>query len=160
MLYPSPENESAFLRRYSPEQVIKSFACNRSLASSNYKSSAAGWKYVSRKAGQEWILSVRAEDWMPLMDALKQDASEQLASNGAQILSENGGPRTGFHFDYKDGHIFGSLTILPLTVSSSVHRAKPLPQDLADISARIEQTEMWFPNTPGLMQTSISSSVH
>jgi hypothetical protein len=160
LLYPGPENESAFLRHYTPERVIRSFACNQSSTFSHYSSSAAGRKYVSRKAGQEWIFAIRAENWMAMMHALKQDASEQLVSNGAQILSENGDPRNGFHFSYQDGHIVGSLTILPFAVSSSLQRATPLPQGLADIRARIEQSEMWFPNNPGMIQTSVNNSVH
>src|SRR5258707_4742719 len=147
MLYPTPETESAFLQHYTPERVISSFKSNESSASFSHGSSTAGRKYVSHKAGFESLFVMPQERWMPLMNALKEDASKQLIANGAHILAQSGDPRNGFRFDYKAGHVIGSVTILPLAVSSpsTVQRAVPLPAALVDVTARIELTEVWFP---------------
>lgn len=163
ILYPTPETESAFLQHYSPERVISSFKSNQSSASSHhYGSSAGGRKYVTHNSGFESFFVMPPEKWMPLMDALKEDASKQLIGNGAQILAEGGDPKNGFRFDYKAGHVIGSVTILPLIIAtpSSMRRAGPLPQGLVDVTARIDQTEMWFPRSPSTTQIILTDSLH
>lgn len=147
LLYPTPETESAFLQHYTPEPVISSFKSNESSSSFRHGSSAAGRKYISNKAGFESLFVMPQKRWMPLMNALKEDASKQLIANGAYILAQSGDPQNGFRFDYKAGHVIGSVTILPLTVTSpsTVQRAVPLPAGLIDVTARIEQTEVWSP---------------
>ena len=62
------------------------------------------------------------------MGALGDDVSAQLLSNGAQILSRSGDPRSGFYFDYRLGKSVGSVTIFPFatTPADSVHRGRPL----------------------------------
>lgn len=82
------------------------------------------------------------------MNALSDDVSAQLAQNHAQILSQSGDPRDGFHFEYKLGKSIGTLTISPLSINSHIWRATPLREGLVDVTARIEQTETWFPKTP------------
>ena len=84
-----------------------------------------------------------------LMNALRDDVSTQLAQNGAQILSQSGAARDGFHFEYKLGKSIGTLTISSLSIDSHIWRATPLREGLVDVTARIEQTETWFPNAPG-----------
>ncbi len=160
LLYPTPETQSAFLQHYTPKQVFSSFACHESAVFSQHSGAAAGRKYVTRNAGFEWIFVISPEKWAPLMDALRQDAYDQLVSNGAQILSQSGDSRTGFHFDYKTEHVLGSLTIFPLAASNRVQRATPLPRGLGDVSSRIEQTEKWFPNAQGMIQASLANTLH
>lgn len=147
LLYPTPENESAFMKHYNPEHVISRFRSNESFAQGNHGSSAAGWKYVSRTTGFDSVFVMCTEKSIPLMNALRQDVSEQLRENGAQILAQIGDSQNGFRFDYKSGHVIGSVTILPLIIGtgSGVHRASPLPQGLVDVKAQIEETEKWFP---------------
>jgi hypothetical protein len=155
MLYPAPENESAFLQHYTPEHVISRFQAKESSNSGHHASSSAGRKYVSREAGFECNFAMSSDKWMALMEALDEDASQQLAASGAQILDHSGDPRNGFRFDYKAGHVIGSLTILQLA-PSGFHRVAPLPAGVAYVTARIEQTELWFPKEPGTIQISVT----
>jgi hypothetical protein len=161
MLYPRPETESAFLQHYTPERVISRFKANESSGFGHHLSSAAGQKYVRRDAGFDSSFVMCPAKWMPLMNALQEGASQQLVANGAHILTQTGDPRTGFRFDYKAGHVIGSLTILPLIIGtpSNMHRATQLPAGLVDVTARIDQTEMWFPKDPGMIQISVANCV-
>ncbi len=92
------------------------------------------------------------------MTALNNDAYQQLVANGAQILSQSGNPRDGFRYDYKLGKSIGTLTILPLAITapSLIHRREPLPVGTVDVTARIEQREMWFPKEPETIQIQAS----
>jgi len=90
------------------------------------------------------------------MNALRDDVSLQLVANGAQILRQSGNPQDGFHFDYRLGRSLGTLTISPLRTDSLIHRVTPLSKGLVDVTARIEQTETWFPKEPGMIRVSVS----
>ena len=90
------------------------------------------------------------------MNALRDDVSTQLVNNGAQILSQSGDARDGFHFEYKLGKSIGGLTISPLSTNSIVHRATPLGRGLLDVTVHIEQTEKWFPKAPGTIEVRIN----
>lgn len=73
----------------------------------------------------------------------------QPAHNGAQILSESGDARDGFHFEYKLGKSIGTLIISSLSIDTVVHRTTPLGQGLVDVNVRIKQSETRFPKAPG-----------
>jgi hypothetical protein len=139
-LYPTPETESTFLKNYTPKRVMEQFEST---------------------AGFEWHFAMRSEKWALLMNALKDDASAQLAAKGAQILSQSGDSREGFHFEYKLGKSVGTLTSAPLVITSPplVQRAAPLSDATVDVTARIAQTEKWFPKGPGTITVTISNFV-
>jgi hypothetical protein len=160
-LYPTPETESAFLKNYTPQRVIEQFECNLPASYSRPRSDAAGREFVTHTAAFEGVFAMNSQKWMPLMNALRDDAAVQLVGNGAQILSQSGDSRDGFHFDYKLGNSFGSLKISPLAISSPLpHRGAPLPEGTVDVTARIELTEKWFPKEPGTIRIAITTSIH
>jgi hypothetical protein len=146
-LYPTPETESAFFKNYSPQQVIEYFDSIDSSGVLQHSGGTAGDKFVPHSACFELFFVMSSGKSTLLMAALRDDAAAQLVSNGAQILSQTGDAASGFHFDYTLGKSKGSLTILPLEITSPslVHRATPLHEGMADMTARIEQTETWFP---------------
>ena len=147
LLHPTPETESAFLKNYTPEQVMDRFECKLPFSYTRKSASSAGYKFVSHDGGFEWYFAMPSEKWMPLMEALRGDRSAQLLQNGAQILSSGGDERSGFHFDYKLGHSMGTVTILPLVITppSQIHRGGPLPEGTVETTARIDIAEKWFP---------------
>jgi hypothetical protein len=150
--YPTPQTESGFLKNYTPKSVIERFQANDVGLGSSYSQhsgAGAGRNFVTHTAGFDWHFAMRSEKWMPLMNAFRDDVSAQLVHNGAEILSQSGDARDGFHFEYKLGNSIGTLTISPLSIDSHVWRATPLRQGLVDVRARIEQTETWFPKAPG-----------
>lgn len=148
-LYPTAETESAFLQNYTPKSVIERFQANEASFSGHDSGGAAGRKFVTHTGGFQWHFAMSSEKWMPLMNALSDDVSAQLAQNHAQILNQSGDPRDGFHFEYKLGKSIGTLTISPLSISTHIWRATPLREGLVDVTARIEQTETWSPKAPG-----------
>jgi hypothetical protein len=98
---------------------------------------------------------LRPEKWMPLMNALRDDVLQQLADNGAEVFSQTGDPRLGFHFDYRVGKSFGSLTIAPLAINPLIRRNMSLPEGMMDVTVKIEQTERWFPKEPDGFRSSV-----
>jgi hypothetical protein len=164
-LYPTSETESAFLKNYTPQHVIEAYQCSTQSSAHVGPSGGgeAGDKFVTHHGGFEWFFAMRSDKWTPLMTALNNDAYQQLVANGAQILSQSGNPRDGFRYDYKLGKSIGTLTILPLAITSPslIHRREPLPVGTLDVTARIEQKETWFPKEPGSMQIQASKdSIH
>lgn len=157
-LDPTPETESAFLKNYTPQRVIEGFQCDL-LSSNSGSTHAAGREFVTHTAGFEYFFAIRSQNWTPLMNALRDDVEAQLVGNGAQILSQSGDPRDGFHFDYKLGKSLGSLKISPLAISSpNPHRGAPLPEGTVDVTARIELAEKWFPKEPGTIRIAVTTS--
>jgi hypothetical protein len=157
-LYPTPDTESAFLKNYTPKSVIEHFEATDSSSYTRHSGGGAGRKFVTHSAGFDWHFEMRSENWLPLMTALRDDASAQLVGNGAQILIQSGNSRDGFHFEYKLGKSLGTLTISPLEKDSLIRRRAPLPEGVVDLTAHIEQNEMWFPKEPGTTQISINNS--
>jgi len=158
-LYPTLETESAFLRNYTPKSVIERFDAEKGSSYGQHSGGGAGRKFVTHTGGFDWYFAIRSEKWMPLMNALRDDASAQLVVNGAQILIQTGDANNGFHFEYKLGKSIGTLTISPLAQTSLIHRATPLCKGLVDVTARIEQTETWFPKEPGTITVSVNDDL-
>jgi hypothetical protein len=160
VFYATPETESVFLKNYTPEHIIECFRERESFSQARNFGSAAGYTFVGHQAGFQFFVVLRPEKWMPLMNALRDDVLQQLANNGAEVLSQNGNPHDGFHFDYRLNKSIGSLTILPLgtTPPSQIHRNTPLPQGMGDVTVKIEQTEKWFPKGAGTSRSALQAS--
>jgi hypothetical protein len=160
MFYPTPETESAFLKRYTPKRVIAQFDVEEGSSCGQNAGAGAGREFVTHTGGFDCHFAMQSAKWMPLMNTLRDDASAQLVGNGAQILSQSGDPGDGFHFEYKLGKSIGTLTISPLLVDSEIHRPTPLCKGLVDVNARIQQTETWFPKEPGMITVSVNGNLH
>jgi hypothetical protein len=158
--YPAtPETESAFLKNYTPANVLNRF--NDGQASfSNGRSAGAGYESVTHTANFEGYFALCSEKFMPLMDALSDDVAAQLAANRAQILSQIGVAQAGFHFDYKLGKTLGSVTIAPLRLTPDLNTQRsPRPNCMVDVQTRIDVAEKWFAKEPGLAQVSVNNSI-
>jgi hypothetical protein len=157
--YPTPETESAFLKNYTPTNVLNEFKDEGGSSYLDGRSAGAGHDSVTHGATFDGYFAMRPERWMPLMNALRDDVAAQLVRNGARILSQGGDARAGFHFDYKLGKTVGSVTISPLALTSLIHRKMPVPDGAVDTHTSIEVAEKWFPQEPGLIQVKLNSSV-
>ena len=144
ILHPTPETESTLLKTYNPEHVIELFKWNQTSGYGRRSGAGAGRKFVTHTVGFDFHFAMRSEKWIPLMNALRDDASAQLLANDAKILPQSGDPHAGFHFDYQIGKSTGTLTILPLTIEHP-QRVTPLCPGIVDVNSTIEQTETWFP---------------
>jgi hypothetical protein len=143
----TPETASAFLKNYTPQQVVERFQCDESSAHSFSNGAGAEKDFVIHQSGVEWYFVVPSDKLLPLTTALNDDLVAQLRLNGAQILRRSGDARTGFHYDYKLGKSVGSVTLPPVELSSHVRRATPLPTSMLDVTAKVEMTEKWYPKS-------------
>jgi hypothetical protein len=159
LYYATPETESAFLKSYTPKRVIDRFRAKESFSHTRSFGSTAGRSSVSHEAGFEYYIVLPSENWMSLMNALGDDALQQLANDGAEVVSHSGSPRNGFRFDYKMNHSIGSLTILPSAIECHVRRNRSLPEGLEDVTVKIKQTEQWYPAGIGIIRIGSTSSV-
>ena len=148
--YPTPETESAFLKNYSPTNVLNRFNDGQASSSSG-RSAGAGYESVAHTANFEGYLALCSEKFMPLMDALRDDVAAQLVGNGARVLSQIGVAQAGFHFDYKLGKTVGSVTISPLELTPLLTQTIPRPNCMVGVHTRIDVAEKWSPKEPGLV---------
>ncbi|MBZ5665876.1 MAG: hypothetical protein LAO30_14835 [Acidobacteriia bacterium] len=158
-LYITPETESAFLKNYTPQHVIERFQCNESSSHGAGSGAGAGRDFVSHQAGFNWFLAMRSDKLTSLMTALNDDLTAQLTLNKAQILSQSGDARTGFHYDYKLGKSIGSVTLSPVALDSHVRRATPLPKCMVDVAVKVVLAEKWYPKEQTAMQASLNNSI-
>ena len=160
-MYPAPETESGFLKNYTPNRVIEPFEEQPSW-SDQTRGDGAGREFATHTGRFDWHFTMRPEKWVPLMNAIRDDASAQLAGNGARILSQGGDPSDGFHFDSKLGKSVGSLTISPLKIISPlpIRRGPPWPEGTVNVTAEIRLSGKWFPKEPGTIETSVNNSPH
>lgn len=144
MYYPTPENETAFLREYSLEGVVKPFIAPAGQSGGSHGSGeGAGTDSVKRSARFDRDFSMRSEQRASLMTTVNFDLSQRLQASGARILSLNGAPSTGFRIKYLSGKTVGSAVIHPL--SGGVHRNIPLPDGIEDVTLSVEIDEEWLP---------------
>ncbi|MFL6438440.1 MAG: hypothetical protein ACJ71Q_12730 [Terriglobales bacterium] len=139
--------------------MIDRFRAKEGFSNARSFGSTAGRTSVGHEAGFEYYIVLPRENWMSLMNALGDDALQQLANDGAEVAGQSGSPRNGFRFDYKTNHSIGSLTILPLAINSLVRRNRSLPEGLQDVTVKIEQTEQWYPAGTGMIRVSSTNSV-
>jgi len=160
-VYPTPENESAFLKNYSPDSVIEPFKCKDGWAQEMRTTSAgADLKFASHERVFEPRFVIKSKDWMPLMVALEQDMSSQLSLRGAEILSRSGDPREGYRIQYRADKSVGEVAIAPLTVTgaaSAPGSRSSLPDDERTVDLHITIQEKWFKSRPGIISVRVSS---
>jgi|tagenome__1003787_1003787.scaffolds.fasta_scaffold20824865_3 hypothetical protein len=160
LYYATPETESAFLKNYTPEHVIDCFRENWGVSHGRGFGSSAGRDFVPHEAGFQFDVVLRRENWMSLMNALRDDVLQQLARNGAEVLGQSGDPRDGFRFDYKIKQSMGSMRISPLAINSHTQRNMRLPEGMVDVTVKIDQTEQWFPKRFGTISASSTRFIH
>lgn len=154
----APETESAFLKNYTPSNILNRFNSGQASYSVG-RTAGAGKQSVTHSATFDGYFALCSEKFMPLMDALRDDMATQLVGNGARILSQVGEAPAGFHFDYKLGKTVGSVTISPLELPPHVSRKLPPPNCMVDIHTSIDVAEKWLPKEPGLIQVSVNDSI-
>ncbi len=144
MIYPSPENESAFLRSYDSKAVVQPFMALEGYSEGRESGGGAGTKFVTHSAGFDEYFTMRTDQRGSLMVALNYDVSQRLFLSRVRILNESGTGSSGFHFQYATGNTIGDLSIRPLA-PGAVHRNMPLAPGLEDVAVNIDVREQWFP---------------
>jgi hypothetical protein len=138
----TPETKSAFFKNYNPKHVIEPFLCNTGEGAGD--GAGADTKSVTHSADFFWAFSMSSDRRLSLLPALNDDVSAHLVWNGAQIPSHSGDINTGFQCSYKVGKNIGTVTIPPVRITPET-RAKPLPDGMVDVTAKVDIAEQRFP---------------
>jgi hypothetical protein len=115
LVFPAPENESAFLKTYTPNPVIDRFKAAEFSQQSTGSSSGAGWGFATHEANFEPTVVIKTGDWVALMQAFRDDIASRLVARTGEIVEESGNPADGFQIKYAVGNSQGTVIIEPLT---------------------------------------------
>lgn len=144
LVSPSSDNESAFLKTYTPANVIDRFKAAPFSEQSVGSSSGAEREFATHEADFEPILVIKTGDWVALMQALRDDVTSRLAVLRCQIVEESGNPADGFKIRYAIGKSQGTVILEPVrSAPNSLPSAAPGP-DQSAVKLRIQINEKWF----------------
>jgi hypothetical protein len=147
IVYPTPETQSAFIKSYTPADVIAPFSLEGSQLSGPGGSSAGRGCAFHEKRFQAWLVIAPGKE-PALMAAVRQDLKSRLGGEGAHIVTESGNAREGFRFDYSAGKSKGSVVIDPLMIVDPATVTGPgfRPGEVG-IILRLQITETWYKTT-------------
>jgi hypothetical protein len=115
LVSPTIENESAFLKTYTPAKVIARFKSAEFSQQSVGTSGGAGRGFATHEEDFEPTLVINAGDWVALMQALRDDIASRLVAQGGEIVKESGNPVEGFQIEYAVGKSQGTVAVDPLS---------------------------------------------
>jgi hypothetical protein len=145
LVSPSLENESAFLKTYTPADVITRFKAAEFSQQSVGTSAGAGSGFATHEADFEPTLVINAGDWVGLMQAVRDDIASRLIAQGGEIVEESGGAVDGFQIRYAVGKSQGTVAVEPLrgVAASSLPGTGSAPGKVT-VNFRIRINETWF----------------
>jgi len=144
LVSPGPDNESAFLKSYTPAKVIDQFKAVPFSEQSVGSSSGAEREFATHQADFEPTLVIKTGDWVALMQALRDDVTSRLTALKCQIVEESGSPADGFKIKYAIGKSQGTVILDPVrSAPNSLPSAAPGP-DQSTVKLRIQINEKWF----------------
>jgi hypothetical protein len=144
-LYPTSQNESAFLKTYSPQPMVDRFKCLACYSdSSGGMSTASGKHFVQRSTNYDATIGIRSGQQFDLMNALRTDLLGKLDAAGARVVRQTGNAHEGFRADYVSNNSVGSVSILPIaTLRPEV--VQGLPQGFEQVTLHLVIDERWYP---------------
>jgi len=145
LVSPTRENESAFLKTYTPNKVIDRFKAAEYSEQLSGASGGAGRGFATHAEDFEPTLVINTKDWVAVMQALRDDIASRLAAQSGEIVEESGSPVDGFQIKYAIGNSQGTVAVEPLrsVAASSLAGMGPAP-DKVTINLRIRINEKWF----------------
>ncbi len=144
LVSPSPDNESAFLKTYTPANVIDRFKAAPFSEQSVGSSSGAEREFATHRADFEPTLVIKTGDWAALMQALRDDVASRLTALKCQIVEESGSPADGFKIRYAIEKSQGTVILDPVrSAPNSLPSAAP-GSDQSAVKLRIQINEKWF----------------
>lgn len=151
IIYPTPETQSAFLKSYSPVEVIDRFKSSDGGQAFMNATSAAGRRFVTHDDvthDKEFtqLFVTCSPDLGSIMTALKADISSKLVQDG-RIVEQTGDSATGYQFKYEAGNGIGNVSVKPVEIIDSARVVGPAKLRSGEIavSVRIVIAERWFP---------------
>jgi hypothetical protein len=145
IVYPTPETQSAFIKSYSPADVLAPFSLEGSQQSGPGGSSAGRGCAFHQKEFQSWLV-IASGNAPTLMAAVRQDLKSRLSREGVHIVAESDNARETFKFAYVAGKTKGSVVVDPLMIVDpvSVNGPHGIPSGEVAVSLRIRIVETWY----------------
>ena len=114
-VYATPERESAFLKNYTLDPVLKPYVSPRWILLMNKSDSGgAGYGAAHFYKTFEVRFAMFSVDRQTFMLTLTQNIAMSLEDSGMRILENTGNDAEGFHFKYGDGKSVGTVTVTPV----------------------------------------------
>ena len=145
-LVPStPENETTFLKTYTPNKVIERFKVAEFSEQLTGTSGGAGRGFATHEEDFEPTLVINPGDGATLMQALRDDIASRLVAESGQIGEESGNVVDGFKIKYAIGNSQRTVAVEPLkNAISSSFGSVASGSDKVTVSVRICINEEWF----------------
>ena len=144
-LYPSPKNESAFLKSYSPQSVVNRFKCTDCGSETmGGMGASAGREFVKRTANYDQSFALRPEQQIELIQAMRADVLARLGANGARVLRQTANSHEGVRIEYLSNTSLGMVSILPLEVTARGGTWSVRP-GFEQVSLHVIVDERWYP---------------
>src|SRR5579863_9960536 len=96
LVYSTPENESTFLKTYSPKNVIDRFKADQFSQEAAVTSGGAGREFATHEEDFEPTLVINIQDWAALMQALRDDVAARLKAQNGEVVAQSGNGIDGF----------------------------------------------------------------
>src|SRR5579862_7658721 len=114
LVYSTPENESTFLKTYSPKNVIDRFKAAPFSEEAALTSGGAGREFATHEEDFEPTLVINSQDWAALMQALRDDVAARLRAENGELVSQTGNGVDGFTIQYAIGNTEGTVHAEPI----------------------------------------------
>ena len=156
MVYPTPENQSAFYKTYDSDHVLKPFISIHHLAHGfDSTGGSAGRKAAKLHREITKVFALQGLDRNHLMTTLSEDISSQLERSGVQVTAMTGTETDGFQFSYVERNGKGTVALKPVEIvdpyevraPSKSHPEKtklpPLCEGELPVSVTVVIDEVW-----------------
>jgi hypothetical protein len=153
LVSPTPENESVFLKTYTPNNVIDKFKAAAFTQVSTGTSAGANRGFASHEEDFEPTLVINSGDWVALLQALRDDITSSLTAEGGKILEASGNQVSGFQIKYALGKSRGTVAVEPIKIVPASNLASAgSGRDKITVNFRISIDEKWFKASPLALQ--------
>jgi hypothetical protein len=144
--YPSPEQKSAFMNSYNPEDAIAKFTY-KDASQWGSEEGSSGNRFVTHKTEFREHYTASKQSDVSVMAAVEDDIQRQLSLNRARFLGRKKDNRGVVRIDYQSDQVLGSITIDPITTTqpASSNGGHAMPADAEDKLLHVSVEEKWFP---------------
>jgi hypothetical protein len=145
LVSPTPETESAFLKTYSPGDVIQRFKGAQYSQLASGTSGGADIGFATHESNFEPTFVIDQGNWVAFGQALRDDIHSRLIATGAEITEESGDAVAGFQIRYALGKSRGAVTVEPMkTVPASNLAVQESGPGKVTVSLHLHIYEKWL----------------
>jgi hypothetical protein len=146
-VYPTEQTKSAFLKDYSPAQVVDCFKVTHGGQRFGSAESAAGRRSATHHKEIRQLFVIRAEDLSALTTTLRRDIVSKLTGQTVP-LGEMGNAAEGYQFKYEAGNTLRTVSLKPVEIvdAKSVTGPKGLRPGQIAVSVHVVIVENWVPS--------------